>query len=213
MYKLKKLKKQNGEMMIEAILVMIPTIFILVFLLGLGFLIYQQWNIQLVADDIANKVSSTYKYMEVDTTSGDVSIEQLKKVEIYRNLFSMSKYKTLNTNKAKESGKTLLRKTNFSVPINEEEITLNVVEDSLARRHLCVTVVGNYKIPFAEGLEIFGIKGKRKYKAISYAECIDMSDYISTVNYVKEAPNIVLGDSKIIGAIDSWINVIKKIKE
>ena len=49
-------KNEDGEIMIESMLVLLPTMFVMVFLIALGFLMYQQWNVQFVADSIASRL-------------------------------------------------------------------------------------------------------------------------------------------------------------
>ena len=55
-------KERSGEIMIEALLVFIPTMFVVVFLIALGFVYYQQWNVQYVADAVAEQVALSYGY-------------------------------------------------------------------------------------------------------------------------------------------------------
>ena len=66
-------------------------------------------------------------------------------------------------------------------------------------------------MPFAIGLEIFGMESKRTFSAQGVAECSDLIDYISTVTYVDVLPDMLLGGSAVISAIDSWMNVVKDI--
>lgn len=204
---------EQGEIMIESMLVMIPILFVLVFLLSLGFLLYQQWNIQYVADEIANKVSMTYPYLESHTASGVVTWEQMKKKELYRYLFGMSQYETKSEIRGQEYGESLLEKTTFASPQTKETITIKTEKDSLARRHVYVKVKGKYKIPFGEGLEIFGMNSIRTYTSESTAECVDLMDYVGTITYGKNCLSLITGDaSAIIDMIDSWLKVFKHIE-
>lgn len=204
---------QTGEVMIESVLVMIPTLFVLVFLMSLGFLLYQQWNVQYVADDIANKVSITYTYLEVETLSGTLSKNDIVNRDSYRYFDSNhSKYKTEAGKRGDSYGYDLLRLTSFAPRTEKEDITVDTEEDSFARRHVFVTVKGTYKIPFGEGLEIFGIDSTRTFYATSNAECVDLSDYLSTVTYGKNLESLLgLKSSQILGAIESWLKVVTHV--
>ena len=84
----------------------------------------------------------------------------------------------------------------------------------MARRHIRVTITGTYRIAFSDGVEIFGIQATRVYTAISYAECVDVSDYMNTVVFADRAGEILIdNDSKILGMINTWINVFSKLFE
>lgn len=206
-----KIKKENGEIMLESILVMIPTLFVLIFLLSLGFLLYQKWNIQYVADDIASKVATSFELLDEDVPTTVISLEEAQKVLLYKYLFYFDDYEELNNTKANNYGSELLQLTGYGDGVGEENIQLTVEEDSLARRHIRVEITGTYRIPFAEGLEIFGMDGTRTFTAVSYAECIDMADYMNTVVYGDQVGEILFGNSKTLKMINTWIGVFKKI--
>ncbi len=206
-----KIKKEDGEIMLESILVMIPTLFVLIFLLSLGFLLYQKWNIQYVADDIASKIATSFEYLDEDVPTTVVSLEDAQEVLLYKYLFNLDDYEELNNTKANNYGSHLLQLTGYGNGVGGETIQLTVEEDSLARRHIRVVITGTYRIPFAEGLEVFGMDGTRTFTAVSYAECIDMTDYMNTVVFGDQVGEILFGNSKSLKMINTWIGVFKKI--
>lgn len=203
--------RENGEIMIEAILVMIPTLFVMIFLLSLGFLLYQQWNIQYIADEVASKVAVGYEYADEEIQTGKISLEKAQQTILYKYLFSNDEMEEANAKKAYNYGTLLSSKTSYGNGSGDETIELETIEDSLARRHICVTVTGTYRIPFAEGLEIFGIEGTRTISAVSYAECVDLTDYMNTVVFGKQLGDIVFEKSKVMKMINSWIGVFSKV--
>lgn len=202
---------ENGEIMIEAILVMIPTLFVMIFLLSLGFLLYQQWNIQFIADEVASKVACDYEYADEEIQTGEISLKKAQKTILYKYLFNSDEMEEVNAKKAYTYGTLLSTKTSYGSGAGDETIKLETIEDSLARRHICVTVTGTYRIPFAEGLEIFGIEGTRSISAVSYAECVDLTDYMNTVVFGKQIGDIIFEESKVMKMINSWIGVFSKV--
>ena len=56
----KKKNCEQGEIMIEGMIVMVITMFILIWILGLGFLYYQRYVTTIVTNDAAVKIASTY---------------------------------------------------------------------------------------------------------------------------------------------------------
>lgn len=204
-------KNENGEIMLESILVVIPTLFILVFLLSLGFLLYQKWNIQYLADDVAEKVALRYEYIDEELPTPSIELKDAQKTVLYKYLFHMDDYLKATSRKAQDYGSLLAKKTGYGTGSGDEVIEVEQEEDSLARRHIQVTVTGTYRIPFSEGLEIFGIDGERTFSAVSYAECVDIGDYMNTVVFGQQAGNILMGNSKVLGMINSWIGVFSQI--
>lgn len=204
-------ESENGEIMIESILVMIPTLFVVLFLLSLGFLLYQQCNVQYVADDLANRVAGSYSFLDSDFETGTITIDDLEDRGRYRYCFgNKEKYDADSRKEAKSYGTKLLDKTSYGEKKSTEQISVTVETDSFARRHATVTVIGEYKIPFGEGLEVFGISSTRKFEATSVAECVDLSDYLSTVTYADNFVSLITGDSsKVIKMIDTWLKVIQ----
>ena len=193
------------------ILVFIPTLFVLIFMLALGFLLYQKWNVQFVADDVASKVAASYEYIDTDMPSAQVTERQAQKTSLYKYLFDLDKYNGKNAEKGKKYGVELLKMTGYGDGVGDEIIEISVEEDSLARRHVCVKITGTYKIPFSEGLEIFGLEGTRTFTATSCAECVDVTDYMNTVVFGERVGEILVGDSKIIKMINTWIGVFKNL--
>ena len=201
--------------MIESMLVLIPTLFILIFLISLGFFVYQKWNIQFTADTVASNISLTYGYENANLATGEVTKEQYIGKPLYRYLiFENNRTQKWAKENAVVYGKKVLRLTSLAKPLEEENVEIvDVVDDGIARRHLVVSVTGKYRIPFSSGLEILGISGVRTYSATSIAECVDISDYMGTVNYTKTFLDLLVGSkSKVIEAIDSVLKLFQNIK-
>ena len=102
--------RENGEIMIEAILVMIPTLFVMIFLLSLGFLLYQQWNILYSADEVASKVAVGYEYADEEIQTGKISLEKAQQTILYKYLFSNDEMEEANAKKHIITALCFLRK-------------------------------------------------------------------------------------------------------
>ena len=77
---------RSGEITIESMLVMIPTIFVLLFLISLGFLLYQHWNLQIAADDAVSKIAGTYAVTGADNRTGAADSKTYSAARQYRNI-------------------------------------------------------------------------------------------------------------------------------
>jgi len=155
----------------------------------------------------------SYEYISDDMPSGTISLDEARKIVLYKYVFNTDDYEQINESKAQRYGSLLAEKTGYGTGVGDEVITVELEEDSLARRHICVTVTGTYKIPFSEGLEIFGMEGTRTFTAVSYAECADITDYLNTVRFADRVGSILFGNSKSLSMINSWLGVLSKINE
>jgi hypothetical protein len=205
--------KQNtgGEIMIESLLVFIPTLFVLVFLIALGLVFYQQWNVQYVADAVAENVALSYGYDNLDGTSFVLTKDDVTKRRVCR--YSLGNSKTIENAKelGENLGSRLFRLTNLAKPEDSEEITVTVESDSLGRRHVEIEVEAAYKMYFSEGLRVFKFGEQYHYQATSVAECIDPSALGSTIMFAKNGPNIIVGDSKALSSLGKWIGALKEL--
>lgn len=199
----------SGEIMIEAVLVFIPTLFVIVFLIALGFIYYQQWNVQYVADAVAEQVALSYGYDEDGGANGELTKDQIVHRRIYRYSFGKDKTQSNAIDVGQEYGAHLFELTNLAKPRNEETIDVKIEEDSLGRRHAQIHVKGSYHMYFAEGLHVFGFGENYTYEATSLAECYDMSALGSTVMFTKNGVDILLNGSKIKTMVNDWFKAVK----
>lgn len=200
-------KKENGEVMIEGMIVTIITIFVLVWLLGLGFLYYQRYTTTIVANGAAVKVASTYNNPTSDIIMGYVTTEDLSNRDLYRNFksgLSSSDLNDVNEDRAGSYVKYMLNKANFSGVIKDVDVKLELVSDSIVRKHVELNVTCTYNTPFGEALELFGMGGVNTYSVSSYAECTDTADYASTINFTKNFANIL--NNKLINSTVGMLN-------
>ncbi len=206
-------RSESGELMIETMLVMIPTLFILIFLIALGFLLYQEWNIQITADDVVSKVSQTYGLIDAEIGSGKITKEDLENQAMYRYTFVKDTYKNKNKERVESQISKYLRLTDLAKKEGTESISYEVVHDNYGRRHIKVKLSETYRIPFGEGLEIFGMDSKRTFSAISSAECQDLSDYMNSIDFAKNSVSMLTGDSSdLLKAVDSVLKLVEHVK-
>lgn len=207
-----QLREENsGEIMIEALLVFIPTLFVIVFLISLGFVYYQQWNVQYVADAVAEQVALSYGYDNEGVTDGALTRDQIIDRRIYRYSFGKDKTQSHAVDVGQKYGDHLFRLTNLAKPQNKETIDVTIKEDSLGRRHAQVHVEGSYYMYFGEGLRVMGFSDNYKYEATSLAECYDMSALGSAVMFTKNGVDILLNGSKIKTMVNDWFKAVKNV--
>lgn len=186
---LKKNRKEifeNGEIMLEGMIVMIITMIMLVWILGIGFLYYQRYVTTIVTNDAATKIASTYNNPTSDIIMGYITTEALSNRDLYRNFASTSEksdLRDINEERAKCYIKYVLDKANSSGVVDDVDVKLELISDSLVRKHVKLSVTCSYNTPFNQVLDFFGMGSNNKYSVVACSDCTDIADYVSTVNY------------------------------
>lgn len=204
-------QRQNGErgaIMLEGMIVTVITLFVLIWILGLGFVYYQRYLTTVVTNDAAAKVASTYNNPDSDIIMGYVSTEALSGRNLYRR-FSADGLQGINEVRAEAYVSYILDKANFTGVVDNVEVDLKLVMDSTLRRHVELTTTCTYDTPFGEGLEMFGMEGFHTYQVKACADCTDYADYISTVDYGYAWSDGTF--TKGMGIIDSAIGLINSL--
>ena len=208
--KLLSRKNNKGAIMMESLIVYTITLFLLFLILAIFSVLFQRWNLQTIANDAAARMAQTYRLNKADEITGEVSIEELTEVGIYRyvgNLVS-NKMETAIDKRVSNYASWRLQKTTFTKDVKEPVIKATVHPDALGRRHLEVSIVGEYRVPFAEAMNFFGFGKTVEYEVKAYADCIDMIDYINFVDYVDTQTNI---SGKFVGLIDAVLSLFDNI--
>ncbi len=179
-------RTDRGEVMLEGMIIVILTIFLLCWILGVGFLYYQRYTVSIVTSDAATKIASTYNNPTSDIIMGYVATEELRSRDLYRGYpysGEASNLQAVNEDRAEAYVKYMLDRTNFVGTVKDVEVTLKMVPDSYARRHVELTTRCEFRTPFGDFLRYFGMGRRATYEAIGCADCTDLSDYIVTTNY------------------------------
>lgn len=199
-------KNDNGEIMLEGMIVVLITTLMLVWILGVGFLFYQKYLVTSITNDAASKVAATYNNPGSDLIMGYISTEDLAGRDLYRGFTNNSLYE-VNKGKASSYVEYRLKKTNFAGTISDVAVDLELCKDSPLRKHITVKTTCTFNTPFGIGLEIFGMDGKRTYEAYASADCTDVIDYISTVDFAASQLGGGAVNSKVITFINSLIKI------
>lgn len=84
------IRSEKGEIMLEAMIVYIITLFLLFFILAIFSILYQRWNLQTIADETVARMAQTYRFSTAEESSGYVEKEDLVKVGKYRYVLKSS---------------------------------------------------------------------------------------------------------------------------
>lgn len=214
-------KEDGGSMMIDGMIAMLFTILILVFLMSIGFLFYQQWIVSQVANDTATRVAQSYVYPNTDPIMGYINVDQIADVPIFRYIgtYPVGEKHYLrggladeNSEKGEKVADWALKQSSLAYPVSDPVIQVETVYDSLARRHVEVTITAEYEIPLGGALQYFGLDKTITYTATGEAVCIDILDYVNTVDSVRAISQNVYG-STTMQAINAIIEMVGSIAD
>ncbi len=209
---MERCQSERGAIMLEALIVYPVTIFLLFFVLALFSIFYHIWNIQAIANEAAVKAAQTYKYKEADIEAGYVSAEQVSGLERYRYLFWGQDIMEADAGRKIEAYiNRRLDHTSFVNKLTEPEIEFKIEKDALSNRHVEVVVTEEFTVPFGDALSYFGYDNVIHYEAVAYADCLDIIDYINTVDFVGEQTKLGAFGSKTLGMVDAVLKLFDHI--
>lgn len=184
------LREQSGVIMLEATLIMVSVIMICLAMLALSFYFYQQSMMVSVATEIASDVARNYKYEGMEI--GDDIITEKNQTDLER--YRMSYHSKKMENKAKKRAEKYVKKrfagTNMGGNREDAEVECEIVKTGTGRVYVKVTLSHETNVFLGEILSIMGItEDETKFQVTAYAECMDLMQYTSLVNFTDYTAN------------------------
>lgn len=209
----RKISNEKGEIMLESTFIMIMTLMVLIAMISVGFLFYQQAMLNTVATELATEIASNYKITEQEIGSTDVNVDTLKNIKLYRTSVSMTSMKVLHKQRAEEYLPERVKLSTLGFNEKDPKIeNFNVEVDNVGRMHTEITISLECDILFGGALKYFGIiDSTPKFTATGRAECLDLTGYsghVQFLNYVKskmESDGGVINDilEKVVKVINN----------
>lgn len=207
-------KMQSGELLIEFTITLVTTIFILLFLLSLGFYFYQNTIYGIVANETITEISDTYKF-DGAVKAENISKDNLKDLKNFRMVRSWLGKTT--SDRYKERIEKIVRErietTSLSMNKKDEvnKVELKVKSDKFGRCHLELTIESNAKIFLGGVLEFFGFDSDVKITTVAIGECYDLSAHMNTVRYINFLSNNA--NDKVSKLIEKFSSTVKNIED
>lgn len=204
-------RSEHGMEALEGLLVITLTLFVLFFIWGYGFLLFQHFVVVRAANETASKIAQTYAYTDVDPITGYISKEMKSSLSPLR--YNDDSLKEEKAEQATQYARWLLRTWSMVDQKGLAKIETSTVYDSIARKHIVVKITAAYNLPFGSFLEFFGIDGMKIYQATGRAECVDLTHYMNTVDYVMSWDDIigdVVGDKRI-ESLEKILSFVQKL--
>jgi len=227
----KRFKKESGEVMIESTIAMVIVMLMLVWILGVAFIYYQKYTVRIATNEVAVKIANTYDSPSTDPITAYVSKDDIKSKPLYSGFSvspvmgainqvqnAMGRHKLPQTNqlRADNYATYIINKANVLGTVKDVNVTVDYQSDGIGRGHIKVTTECDFKTPFGEGLEVFGMSGRTKYRVTSYADATSISEYASavlTANAFTNGSIISAGGliDKVIGMVESFVKAFNAV--
>lgn len=199
----------GGLEAIEGVVILTLLMFVLVFFMSFLFLLYQQALVVDVANDTATRVAQSYAYPQTDPVMGFINRTMKATLSPYR--YWGSTLKNSNALKGEKYAKWYLSIASFAFEEGEPSVHIETVPDGLARRHVEVEITASYRIPMGGILQYIGVDPVVTYHTTGRAPCIDLSDYIYTINTTDSMTHLEFG-SKALGMVNSLLGLMQSIR-
>lgn len=197
---LERLKGEDAEIMLESTIIIIIVLFMLIAMISVGFLFYQQCVISSIAMELAEDIGANYKLV----SDGDSL-----KINLYRTSIALGSAETYHQKKALEKCRERLKISSLGISVNDPEVNVGIVVDNIGRLHAEVTVTLECSILFDGALKYFGIiDSTPEFSATARGECLDVTAYAGQVhfmNYITEKA----GDSNILNIVNQTVRIIR----
>ena len=174
---------EKGNVVIEASFVLTITVVMIVVLINLGFIIYEQTLLETTANETAIKIANVYSSLCRDPEVGYVNDSNFYKTNLYRYIFSENQ-----DDKAVKKGEWFaLYRIKKGDLIKDEptnvEVDIEKRPGSMLQNQIVVTITSEYKLPLTR---LWGGNNKMVFTAKAKANCIDLLDYLGTVSMFKD---------------------------
>lgn len=176
-------KSDSGEIMLESSIILVSVILLLMALLSLSFMFYQQAMMTSVANELAASIAKNYKYTMVDTDANSVAVKNMGDVKLYR--YTLGKKNVQTAHDKRGDTYAIMRADLTGIGINAGKAAATVVIEGtgIGRAIVKVTVTQKTDFFLSGILELLGIYDESKFTAVAYAECTDMIAYASLINF------------------------------
>lgn len=210
--------REDGMEAIEGLLVITLMLFVLFYIWSFGFLMYQNWAVQYVANDTASRIAQTYGYCYSDPVTGYISHAARVSLDPYRYKDDADEnIEDVNANRAQKYARYCLKRVGFA---KEKGVSVEVktVKDAFVSRHVEVKVTAQYEIPFGFAMKYFGQSPYREFTATGRAFCRDIQYYIyrnKSLDAMEDAvgagvaSDVVKSAEKIVSVIRSGVKAWK----
>ena len=206
------LRSEQGSSVIEATFVVSITLFVVFFMLILGFTFYQETIMQTVADNVSSSMARSYGYSHKDPFVSYIDAENVPRGFIDSSYWVFNSGSDEKEKNAKWMAQAEMNKYRFMSPMsNSQVLTAEASRSDIAwfQCEIEVTISEKYYIPFARFL------GKEdsviEFKTTSRAICPDYTAFYSYVNFLEDFTMLFSKANKNFKGLDDAVTNVTSI--
>ncbi|MBQ4103294.1 MAG: hypothetical protein IJC90_02420 [Clostridia bacterium] len=204
---------QSGEVMLEAVIVLVPVIVLLLSLLSLSFLYYQEVMMNTVATELATDVAKNYKFTTISPTKNTISKNDYAGTKMFRMNFAKSSMEKAHEKRMNTYGVWRVALTSLGIDSEALSVDCEIDGKGIGRSVVEVTVSQKTTFFLSGVLELVGItEESTMFSATAYAECNDLMAYTSMINFTEFATS-QLGMESINKCYNSFKDLIENLME
>ena len=191
-----KSKRESGEVVVEASIVVTLVMIIITIMLYVGMILYQQTLVSVMANQTASNIAQVYSNNLKDPFSGYVDPDRVYQSITYSNM-KTDAYMSVVEQKANIFAQYRLKSSRILANGNTSvEVQVVKKPDELLKSQIVVTIRDHYDVPL---VGMFGTSGLVEFASSGRADCVDILEYINGVEAIgdPEDSNVsLLPDSK-----------------
>lgn len=207
-----KIEEEHGEVMLESSFILVSVIILLLALLSISFMFYQQAMMTSVANEIAADIAKNYKYADLDMGNDSLTLNDVNGTGMFRMSFGRNSLENAHENRAEEYA-------NWRIPfaslgLNPQNINADceITRSGIGRAYVKVTVSQRTDFFLSGILDAAGVADKNSlFSATAYAECVDLMGYTSMVNFAEFASNKLSEFNSIGNFYNSVKDLVQKL--
>lgn len=208
-----KMKQQQGEIMLEASIILVSVLLLLLALLSISFFFYQESLMNTVANEIASDVARNLKYTETLKVGADeITPDDVADTHMFRMSFGQSTVAADQAQRGEEYAQWRVPRASLGLNPGELDVDCQVEYTGIGRACVKVTVSQRTDFFLSGVLDLLGVTQERElFSATAYAECMDLMAYTSMVNFTMYAGKVL--DESGFGSIGHLYNSVKDLAQ
>lgn len=205
---------QSGEVMLEAAIILVPVIVLLMSLLSLSFLYYQEAMMNTVATELATDVAKNYKFTTISPTKNTISKNDYAGTKMFRMNFAKNSMETAHKSRVKDYGVWRVALTSLGIDSEDLEIKCDIDGTGIGRAVVKVKVSQKTTFFLSGVLDLVGVTEESTvFSSTAYAECNDLIAYTSMINFTEYATSRIDGIGSVNNFYGSFKDFIENLME
>ncbi len=201
---------ESGEIMLEAVIILVPVLVLLFAMLSLSFLFYEEAVMNTVANEIASEVARNFKFPNLPMDDHDVAYQKsnLTGTEKYRMSFRKGTIATKQGTRAANYLGDRLKLSSLGLHPQAPDISTEVHFTGIGRAYVKVKVSRKTDFFLSGILDMVGVSEQSPlFSATAYAECTDFTEYASMTNF-----NLYLSEEVLDPVAGPFGSLYKSVK-